>query len=90
MEIVPVAELPPVTLLTCQVTDWFVEPATVAENWSVEPSRVELAPVTATEMTGGGGELELPEEHPTRAARDKRAKGRTRGEGRTFIRTCSL
>ena len=37
---------------TCQVTAWFVEFVTVAENCVVVPSRVSAAPVMVTAATG--------------------------------------
>jgi hypothetical protein len=58
--IVPVDELPPVTPFTCQVTDVFDEPLTVALNGWVAPART-LAGFGETETaTAGGGAPAVP------------------------------
>ena len=45
---VPLVLLPPVTPLTCHVTPIFVEFATTAYSWAVDPSRTWVGPVTVT------------------------------------------
>jgi hypothetical protein len=63
--IVPAAALPPATPFTCQVTEVFVEPVTVALNDFVAPARtVALAGETAIvtpDPEGAGLELEVDE-----------------------------
>jgi hypothetical protein len=54
--IVPVEAAPPVTLLTCQVTEVLAEPVTVAVNGWVRPARTVTGfGATVTVMLAGGG-----------------------------------
>lgn len=60
--IVPLAELPPATLLTCQVTDWLDVPLTLAVNDRVPPIRTFAEPGETETLTPGGGASGSPEE----------------------------
>src|SRR6266849_1708863 len=67
--IVPAVAFPPATPLTCQFTATLVVPVTVAVNvcvWLV--FRFTLAGNTLTIITGGGGELLLPQANRNRAS----------------------
>lgn len=59
-EMVPTELLPPVTLLTCHVTEVFVVFITVAVNCVVDPMRTELLPATETETCDGGVPVVVP------------------------------
>ena len=94
--IVPAAALPPATPFTCQVTEVFVEPVTVALNDFVAPARtVALAGETAIvtpDPEGAGLELEVDEllvvpVHPHSAAtasRDTKSSGCRKAEFLNF------
>src|ERR1017187_10061945 len=49
LEIVPVAELPPIAPFTIHVTVWLVAPVTTAEYWPVAPASTLAGPLPATE-----------------------------------------
>ncbi|MGC2330615.1 MAG: hypothetical protein WA581_04110 [Candidatus Acidiferrales bacterium] len=53
--IVPVAAVPPVTLLTCQATVWLDSPLTLAVNVSVPPMRTFTGFGETVTLTAGGG-----------------------------------
>ena len=69
--IVPVDAAPPVTLLTCQVTDEFDDPVTVALNGCARPARTVIG-FGETETViwggGGGGAPGLPADEPVTPA----------------------
>ena len=68
--IVPVDALPPVTPFTCQVTDEFDVPVTVAVKACVDPARTVAGfGVTVTVMLGGGAPgLPVPPVTPAQSA----------------------
>ncbi len=69
--IVPVEAAPPVTPFTCQVTDVFEVPVTVALNGWARPARTVIGfgeTETVTWGGGGGGEPGLPDDEPVTPA----------------------